>query len=104
MPEESLLQLGALGIILVFAIREFFAYLKLRGEATDKKEETNTGNVFSEAIFKELQTMNNNHLHSLQEAIEEGNRHLIDSIHTDNTKIIELLGEIKGNLQGRGRR
>lgn len=97
MPEESLLQLGALGIILIFAIKEFFAYLKTRNEGSNKNE----GNVFSEAIFKELQTMNNNHLHSLQETIEQGNARLVDSMHNDNTKIIELLGEIKGRLESR---
>ena len=97
MPEESLLQLGALGIILVFAIREFFAYLKSKGSSDTETK----SHVMSEAIFKELQTMNNNHLHTLQETMEQGNARLIDSMHSDNTRIIELLGEIKGNLSSR---
>ena len=97
MPEESLLQLGALGIILVFAIREFFSYLKTRKDSNNVV----AGNDMSSLILKELQTMNTNHLHTLQETIESGNARLVDSIHNDNTRIIELLGEIKGHLQSR---
>ena len=42
--------------------------------------------------------MNENHLHSLKDAIEKGNERLVDVIHADNTKMIEILGEIKGKL------
>lgn len=94
MPDNSFLELGALGIILAFAIKEFFSYLKARKEPSDK-------NGFNQAILSELQTMNNNHLHALQEAIEAGNRQLVETIHSDNTRMIELLGEIKGNLNAR---
>lgn len=83
------LELGAVAVIFCFSIREFFKYLK------DRK---NVGNgATNELILMELQTMNNNHLHSMQEAVESGNRELIKTIHDDNMKIIELLGEIKGS-------
>ena len=83
-------------MIFLFAVKEFFGYLKSRKEGNG-----NGTSPFTEAIFKELQTMNNNHLHTLQETMEQGNARLVDAIHNDNTKIIELLGEIKGHLQSR---
>lgn len=87
---DSILQLGAVAIIFLIAIREFFAYLKI-------KKSNNSD--FSEQIFHELQKMNENHLHELKEIVEQGNNRLIDTIHQDNVKIIELLGEIKGRLR-----
>lgn len=42
--------------------------------------------------------MNQNHLHSIQKSIEEGNRNLVQTIHEDNKTMIQLLGEIKGTL------
>ena len=89
--QESIANLGALAIIVLFTIKELFAWLKTR----------KNGGTFNEVIFKELQTMNNNHLHSIQNAIEQGNERLITTIHSDNTKMVELLGEIKGNLNSR---
>ena len=84
MPTETLAQLGAMGIILIFAIKEFFAFLRVKaGEGRD------SGGL-SKEILAELQLMNNNHLHTLQ-----------DALHSDNMRIIELLGEIKGGLQNR---
>ena len=87
MPDETTLQLGAMGIILLFTIRELFAYLKAREQVKSAPEASAT---FSKEILSELQILNNNHLHTLQ-----------DSLHSDNVKIIELLGEIKGSLQSR---
>lgn len=91
MNGNELIQLGTIGFLFAIAIREFFGWLKTR------KQNGNNYN-YNGQILKELQTMNANHLHSLQEAIEEGNSRLINAIHSDNTKIIELLGEIKGRL------
>lgn len=94
--QENYIQLGALAAIFALAIREFFAYLKV------KKSESNgsngKGSDLSGAILGELRRMNDNHLHSLKEAIEGGNARLVDVIHNDNTKMIELLGEIKGKI------
>ena len=89
---ENFLQLGAVAVIFLFAVKEFFAYLKT------KKTNGSNGYGFTEAIFKELQTMNTNHLHSIEKAVREGNDRLIESIHNDNTKMIEILSEIKGKL------
>lgn len=95
--EQSIEQLGVLGLILLFLIKELFTYLK----AKKNESNSNENNLLTAAIFKELQTMNNNHLHSIQDAIEQGNERLVDAIHSDNTKMIELLGEIKGTLNAK---
>ena len=88
MPNE-LLQVGGAVALIALVVRELFTYLKSR----------NAGDgTMNGAILKELQTMNNNHLHSLKEAIVEGNARLIDCMHEDNVRIVEALGEIKGRL------
>lgn len=88
---ENLLQLGAVAVIFLFAIKEFFSWMK------DRK--SNGMDKFGAAIFGELKKMNENHLHELKEAIESGNNRLIDTIHNDNARMIEILGEIKGRLK-----
>ncbi|MCR4307370.1 MAG: hypothetical protein NUV80_02330 [Candidatus Berkelbacteria bacterium] len=97
MPTNEILQLGAVAVIFLFAVKEFFGYLKSRKDSNNVV----AGSDMSSLILKELQTMNTNHLHTLQETIEQGNARLVDSMHNDNTKIIELLGEIKGHLSSR---
>lgn len=81
-------QLGAMGIILAFAIKEFFGYLKSKGN----------GGSLNGKILEELRLMNNNHLHTLQETLQNGTNRMIDTMHDDNIKMIEILGEIKGKL------
>ncbi len=90
--QNELLQVGGAVALIALVVRELFAYLKSKNTSD---------NSMGAEIFKELQTMNNNHLHSIQEAIEKGNERLIDVIHNDNTKMIEILGELKGNLNQR---
>ena len=90
-PTE-LLQLGAVAIIFLVCIREFFIYLK------QKKIGSPFGNGSGKQILAELQTMNNNHLHEICDKMEEGNARLVNTIHEDNIKIVELLGEINGKL------
>ena len=91
--ENEIIQYGSviagLLAIITLIIRELFAFLKTK----------NNGSGLNSQILRELQVMNQNHLHSLQEAINSGNDRLIDTIHKDNTKIIEALGEIKGALR-----
>jgi len=92
---EAYLQLGAVAILFAIAIREFFSYLK------SKQVEKNGTGKFDALILKELQTTNTNHLHSLKDIMEKGNYRLVNVIHADNTKMIELLGEIKGTLNSK---
>lgn len=91
MPPESYAQLGAMGIILLFTIKELFAYLKA-------KKQNGAGNGIMESMLAELRTMNENHLHSLKDAINDGNNRVVDAINTGNMKQIELLGKIEGKL------
>ncbi len=95
MPEEPLLQLGALAIIFLFAVKEFFAYLKTRKGGNGVN---NNANAVMESMLKELRIMNENHLHALKDAINTGNDRLVDAINNGNIKQIEILGEIKGKL------
>jgi hypothetical protein len=83
-------QLGAVAVIFLFCVREFFIYIKQR--------KISPLNGSGKDILKELQLMNNNHLNEICEKMEEGNIRLINTIHNDNIKIVELLGEIKGKL------
>ncbi len=96
LTNANMVQLGAVAVIFIFAIKEFFAYLQSR-----KSGENGNSSVLNSAILSELRNMNSNHLHSIQEAVENGNSRLVDVIHADNSKIIELLGEIKGTLHAR---
>lgn len=84
---ENITQLTAIGIIFAIAIREFFGYLRTK---------KNGNNGFNRQILEELRAMNINHLHAIEKAVKDGNDRLIETIHNDNMKIIELLGEIKG--------
>jgi len=96
MPSDTLLQLGAIGVLFLVSIREFFGYMKAK-----KNESTTSHYGFNEEIFNELRSMNSNHLHSIEKAVREGNDRLIESIHNGNTKMIEILGEIKGSLSAK---
>ena len=91
MPDE-ILQVGGAIALITLVIRELFAYLKSRG-AVD--------GTMNENIFHELQRMNNNHLHTIQEKIEQGNKELIEVMHRDNIEMIKLLSEIKGGINAR---
>jgi len=82
------LQLGAVAIIFLFAIREFFQWLKSR----------NNKNGWNRKMFEELKLLNQNHLNSIERAIYDGNDKVVEAINQGNQKIIELLGEIKGRI------
>ena len=92
---ENLLQLGAVAVIFLFAVKEFFSYLKQRKESNGG---SGGGNSVMEEMLKELRIMNENHLHALKDAINDGNNRIVEAINEGNIKQIELLGEIKGKL------
>jgi len=62
------------------------------------KFKKNQSNGTNKDILAELQLMNSNHLNEICKVMERGNKELIDTIHSDNIKIIELLGRIDGRL------
>jgi len=90
---ENLLQLGAVAVIFLFAVKEFFSYLKSRKEGN-----VTPNNVIMEDMLKELRDMNENHLRSLKDVINDGNVRIVKAINDGTIKQIELLGEIKGKL------
>lgn len=99
----EVLNLGAVAVIFIFAVKEFFSFLKSGKDTTSKSKEKE--NELTVAMLTELQKMNGNHLHSIQEAIEKGTEKSVIAFsehaereHQDSMKIVELLGEIKGNL------
>ena len=96
MPQD-LLQLGAVAVIFLFFVKEFFAYLKSRKESNGSSG-NGGGSKVMEAMLTELRTMNENHLHSLKDAINDGNNRMVDAINNGNNKQIELLGRIEGKL------
>ncbi len=87
-PEQ--LQLGAVAIIFLFFLKEFFVYLKSR--------KSGSNNYFSKQILEELKTQNQNHLHTINQEMNTGFDRLAEIIHSDNLTIISLLSEIKGRL------
>lgn len=99
MVEQNLLELGAIAVLFLIAIREFFSYLKSKGAPNQANCKGN--DAFNKAILEELQLMNSNHLHTIQKCVEDGNKNLVETIHNDNTKMIEILGRIEGNLSAR---
>ena len=76
------LQLGTVAFIFLFAIREFFAYLKSR--------KNGNGN-FNKDILDELKSMNGNHLTDLIKTIETGNK----TNHDDHMAMMRVLSELK---------
>ena len=90
---QEYLQLGAIAIIFLFAVREFFAYLKVK-----KINGNGYSNGMNKEILQELQSMNSNHLTTLTKAIIDGNKDIVNAIHSKDGQILEILGEIKGNL------
>ena len=100
MPKEYL-EMGALFIVVM-------ALIKLIEFLINKYTVKTPFNGTSKAILQELQTQNQNHLHSISvqidnmcKSITTNNVDLMESIHRDNVQIIQLLGEIKGVLSSR---
>lgn len=82
------LELGLVGAIFAFAVKEFFGYLKSRKQ----------GNGTGQAILTELKSQNENHLHSIQEGMNEGFNRMIDCYNQNSREMIEILGRIDGKL------
>lgn len=87
---ETIAILGPIGVLFFFAIKEFFSYLKSKNSP-----------ALTDQIFKELQTMNNNHLHSIEDAVKAGNDRIVDALNSGMNKQIEILGRIEGKLGSR---
>jgi hypothetical protein len=86
----ELLQLGAVAIIFILFIREFFVYLnkKKNGNGTTERK-----------ILAEIDSMNNNHLNTICRNITDGNREITKAITDMHNDLAEILGEIKGKIR-----
>lgn len=95
---DTLVQLGAVAVVFIFAVKEFFAYLKTRKNGNGNGSGHEEPQVLRE-VLHELRLMNENHLHSLERAINDGNDRVVEAINGNAIRQIELLGEIKGRLE-----
>jgi len=81
--EKELLQLGAIAVIFLFFVKEFFAWLKSRK------------NGYSKKTYEEIALNGNNHLHEIKDKIDEQTKNNNEW----HRKQYEVLCEIKGLLQ-----
>ena len=89
---ENLYNLGALTVVFLVAVREFFAFLKVKKNGTG-------GENHDKKVFDELKLMNENHLHSIEKAIVDGNREIVKAVTDGNREIASALGRIEGGLR-----
>lgn len=94
--EQELLNLGALALVFVLFIKEVFAYLKTR-----KSNNGHDDLGWLKKVFDELQLMNENHLHSIEKAIVDGNREIVKTISDGNRETASVLGRIEGGLRNK---
>ena len=99
MIEENIFQLGAIAVIFFFSMKEFFSYLKAKNNKNGNVESSDKARTFDRQILQELQKMNSNHLHSIEAAINVGDKEVVRAITDGNLKMIEILGEIRGSLR-----
>jgi hypothetical protein len=90
---EELLKFVDMGGTVVVALMALYLFYQ-----TMKDKNKKVNNNKNEEILNELKSMNSNHLNELRKCVEDGNKSLVDTIHDDNTKIIEVLGRIDGKL------
>ena len=88
MIESEYLQLGAVAIIFLFCIKEFFTYLKVRKNP----------NGTSREILKELQLMNENHLNSICKEMNKGNTEIVNAIQQMNKDLGDKLDNINSGI------
>jgi hypothetical protein len=84
------LQLGAVAIIFIFAIKEFFAWQKAKKNNLPTEDLKN--------LLSELKLLNTNHLMSIKTCMTDGNEKIVGAINDGNRQMIQLLGEIRGLL------
>ena len=85
--DQQFLQLGAVAIIFLFSVKEFFGWLKAR--------KNGSGGNYGRMI-EQLKIMNNNHLSEISKDINAGNDRIVDAIKDMHTDLAGKLGEIKG--------
>jgi len=109
---EALDRLVNLGTTTIVALVAIWALVQVR---SDKKKINNNDNGSNlkdvmEGVKKELEIMNGNHLHAIQDCISvgsektiktirDGDDRVVNAINDGNLKIVQALGEIKGSIK-----
>ena len=98
--ENELLQIGIVGIALLFLIRELFVYLKTKNHREEKS--------INKQLLNAITTQNDNHLKTMQHSIDvickdinTGNDRIVSAISAMHTDLASRLGEIKGKIMNK---
>jgi len=89
MDETFLINTGALGIVFLFTIREFFLYLKAK-----KSNGNGIKDLLNKDLLSEVKLLNSNHLHSIQNAINDGNEKIVQAINENGRILSQMLGKL----------
>lgn len=85
--EAEIYQIGAVGVIFVFAIREFFLFLRAKRNSNGQNK-----------LLDEVRLLNVNHLSSMKQTIKDGDTKIVETINTIGQKQIEILSRIEGKI------
>jgi hypothetical protein len=85
----NLTEYSAIVIICLFLIKELFAFLK--SKKNGGTEDTN------KLLLLEMRLMNNNHLHSIEEAINKGNEKMVCTYKEECGKVVEAIEKLNIN-------
>lgn len=83
------LNIGAVAIVFVFCVKEFFKWLGKKGQKGEL-------NGYGKLLLDEMKTQNQNHLHTIETGMNDGFDRIVDTLNNNDKQIIQLLGEIKG--------
>jgi hypothetical protein len=92
---ETLKEFADLGSTVLITLAFLFVFYEIQKQ---KKQGPQVFNGKSVDILNELKLMNANHLHSIEEAIRDGNDKLVKEINGGNMKTVEMLSEICARL------
>lgn len=95
--DKSLLEVGVLGMLMFFTVKELFGIVKARKNGGN-------GNV-NQQLLKAITAQNDNHLQTMQKTIDSisgninsGNDRMVDAIKDMHIDLATKLGELKGKL------
>ncbi len=89
---ENLIQSVPTAAVAIVAIWALVEVIK------SKRQTRNGSNDWNRKTFEELKLLNENHLHSIEKVINEGNEKIVRAINDGNQRVVELLGRILGRL------
>jgi len=87
-------ELTAITAIVLLLIREGASLIKYFG----KNKNLGSDDIQLQ-VLGQMEKIANNDLVHITAAVQDGTKRIVDIIHADNIKIIEVLGEIKGKIK-----